>query len=70
VIDYIKSLGIASLELLPIHMFVNDRNLIEKGMVSYWGYNSIGFFAPDPRYASHWPDTLKEFVELVARYHD
>ena len=70
VIDYIKGLGVTSVELLPIHTFVNDSNLLEKGLVNYWGYNTIGFFAPDPRYASNRPDTLKEFKEMVARYHE
>ena len=70
VIDYIKSLGVTSVELLPIHTFVNDSQLLEQGKVNYWGYNTIGFFAPDPRYASHRPDTLKEFKELVARFHE
>ena len=70
IIDYIKSLGVTSVELLPIHTFIDDSNLLEKGMVNYWGYNSIGYFAPDPRYASHRPNTLKEFKETVARYHE
>ncbi len=70
IIDYIKSIGVTSVELLPIHKFVNDSNLLEKGMVNYWGYNSIGFFAPDSRYASEHHNTLKEFKEMVARYHE
>ena len=70
VVDYIKSLGVTSIEFLPIHTFVDDSFLLEKGLVNYWGYNSIGFFAPDPRYAADRPDTLKEFKELVARYHE
>ena len=51
VVKYIKQLGITSVELLPIHFFINDSNLLEKGLTNYWGYNSIGFFAPDKRYA-------------------
>ena len=51
VIDYIRSLGVTSVELLPIHTFVNDSHLLEQGLTNYWGYNTIGFFAPDPRYA-------------------
>jgi isoamylase len=70
VIAYIKSLGVTAVELLPIHTFVNDSNLLEKGMVNYWGYNTIGFFAPDPRYAARREDTLKEFKEMVARFHE
>ena len=52
VIDYIKSLGVTSVELLPIHAFVDDSYLLDKGLTNYWGYNTIGFFAPDPRYAA------------------
>ncbi len=70
VIEYIKTLGVTSIELLPIHTFINDSNLLEKNMVNYWGYNTIGFFAPDPRYAANRPDTLKEFKEMVARFHE
>ena len=70
VIEYLKQLGVTSVELLPIHTFVNDNYLLDQGLVNYWGYNSIGFFAPDPRYASNRPDTLKEFKEMVARLHE
>lgn len=70
VIDYIRSLGVTSIELLPIHTFIDDNYLVEKGLVNYWGYNTIGFFAPDPRYASDRPNTLKEFKEMVARFHE
>jgi pullulanase/glycogen debranching enzyme len=52
VIEYIRSLGISSVELLPVHTFVNDSLLVERGLTNYWGYNTIGFFAPDPRYAA------------------
>ncbi len=70
VVDYIKSLGVTSVELLPIHTFINDGPLLDKGLTNYWGYNSIGFFAPDPRYASEREQTLREFKEMVARFHD
>ena len=69
-VDYIKSLGVTSVELLPIHTFVNDSQLLERGLTNYWGYNSIGFFAPDPRYASEPEQSLREFKEMVARFHD
>jgi glycogen operon protein len=69
VVDYIKSLGITAVELLPIHTFVNDSHLLEKGLTNYWGYNTIGFFAPDPRYAASRADSLREFKEMVARFH-
>jgi isoamylase len=48
-------------ELLPVHTFISD---------SYWAYNSIGFFAPDPRYSHEPEQTLREFKEMVARLHD
>jgi len=51
-IDYLRSLGITAVELLPIHQFVADKHLVERGLTNYWGYNSIGFFAPDVRYSS------------------
>ena len=70
VIDYVKSLGVTSIELLPIHTFINDSQLLEKGLTNYWGYNSIGFFAPDPRYASAPDQCLREFKEMVASFHD
>ncbi len=69
-IDYIKSLGVTTVELLPIHTFVNDSFLLERKLTNYWGYNSIGFFAPDPRYAADPARTLQEFKEMVARFHD
>ncbi len=52
VVDYIKSLGVTSVELLPIHTSIDDGNLLRRKLTNYWGYNTIGFFAPDPRYAS------------------
>jgi isoamylase len=70
VIAYVKSLGVTSIELLPIHTFINDSHLLEQGLTNYWGYNSIGFFAPDPRYASEPEQCLREFKEMVARFHD
>ena len=70
VIDYIKSIGVTSVELLPVHTFINDSQLLERGLSNYWGYNSIGFFAPDPRYASDRANSLREFKEMVARFHD
>ena len=70
VVDYIKSLGITSVELLPVHTFINDSHLVERGLTNYWGYNSIGFFAPDPRYAADHARSLQEFKEMVARLHD
>ncbi len=70
VVDYIKSLGVTSIELLPIHTFIRDSTLIDKGLTNFWGYNSIGFFSPDPGYAHEREQTLREFKEMVARFHD
>jgi len=70
VVGYIKSLGVTTVELLPVHEFVNDSFLVERGLTNYWGYNSIGFFAPDPRYSADPATCLQEFKEMVARLHD
>ena len=69
-VDYIRSLGVTTVELLPVHAFIDDSNLLDKGLKNYWGYNSIGFFAPDPRYAADVPNALREFKEMIARLHD
>ena len=68
VIDYIRSLGVTSVELLPIHAYVDDDCLLKKGLRNYWGYNSIGFFAPQPRYMA--TPVVNEFKEMVAKFHD
>ncbi|HET9086953.1 MAG TPA: glycogen debranching protein GlgX, partial [Acidobacteriaceae bacterium] len=70
VLDYIKSLGVTSIELLPIHAFVNDSHLAEKKLANYWGYNSIGFFSPDPKYALDPAHVLREFKGMVAAIHE
>jgi isoamylase len=67
-VDYLKSLGITSVELLPIHAFINDSFLLDKRLTNYWGYNTIGFFAPDPRYSA--TGSIGEFKEMVAHLHD
>ncbi len=70
-INYMKELGITAVELMPVHHFVSDRHLEEKGLSNYWGYNTIGFFAPDIRYcSSHTPgDQVKEFKNMVKELH-
>jgi len=68
VIEHIRTLGVSSIELLPVHAFVNDQHLLQKGMTNYWGYNSIGFFAPDPRYLAS--GNIAEFKEMVAHLHE
>jgi len=70
VLDHIRSIGVTAVELLPVHTFVNDSHLLDKGLTNYWGYNTIAFFAPARRYA-HVPDfAFAEFKEMVARFHD
>ena len=67
-IDHLKRLGVTTIELLPIHGFVDDRTLVEKKLVNYWGYNTLSFFAPEPRYSQDNP--LDAFRTTVARLHD
>jgi isoamylase len=67
VIRYLRNLGITAIELLPIHAFVQDRALIERGLKNYWGYNSIGFFAIEPRYLSD--GSRNEMRVAVRRLH-
>src|SRR5690606_32884985 len=68
-IDYLRSLGITAIELLPIHQFVNDRS--GDGLSNYWGYNSIGYFAPEARYAASgmMGHQVVEFKEMVKALH-
>ncbi|MBK7235989.1 MAG: glycogen debranching protein GlgX [Sterolibacteriaceae bacterium] len=67
VIDHLKRLGITAVELMPVHAFIDDRHLLEKGLRNYWGYNSIGFFAPDPRYLA--VGSISEFKTMVKSLH-
>ncbi len=70
-ISYLKNLGITAVELMPIHQFVSDRTLFDKGLKNYWGYNSVGFFAPDARYASTGVlgEQVTEFKTMVRELH-
>ena len=71
VIEYLKKLGITAIELMPIHQFVNDSFLQEKGLSNYWGYNTIGFFAPHNAYSSSGErgEQVNEFKSMVKAYH-
>ncbi|MBW3572668.1 MAG: glycogen debranching protein GlgX [Gemmatimonadetes bacterium] len=71
VIEHLKSLGVTALELLPVHEIVDDYFLVEKGLRNYWGYNTIGYFAPDGRYASvrDYGEQVREFKEMVRALH-
>jgi isoamylase len=67
VIRYLRTLGVTAVELLPIHAFVQDRALVERGLKNYWGYNSIGFFSIEPRYLSD--GSRNEMRVAVRRLH-
>jgi isoamylase len=67
VIEHLQRLGITAIELMPVHAFVDDRVLVQKGLRNYWGYNSIGFFAPEMRYSES--GTVGEFKSMVKRFH-
>jgi isoamylase len=71
VIDYLKALGATAVELLPVHQFIDDKHLIDRGLTNYWGYNSIGFFAPDARYAAGRGvgQQVAEFKSMVRALH-
>jgi glycogen operon protein len=70
-IDYLKKLGITAIELLPIHHFIDEGNLIEKSLRNYWGYNTLGYFAPSSRYCSCGDQggQVREFKEMVKAFH-
>lgn len=67
IVEHLAHLGVTAIELLPVHAFVDDQHLLEKGLRNYWGYNTIGFFAPNPRYLSQ--ASVAEFKQMVARLH-
>lgn len=67
-VDYVKSLGITSIELLPVHAFPDDSHLMDKGLHNFWGYNTIGFFSPASRY--YGPKGLLGFRDMVRAFHD
>ncbi|NOX98956.1 MAG: glycogen debranching protein GlgX [Verrucomicrobia bacterium] len=67
-IQYLSDLGITAVQLMPVHYHLDDDFLIDRGLVNYWGYNTVGFFAPDPRYAAG-PDSIAEFKGMVKALH-
>ena len=71
-VDYLKSLGVNAVEILPAQVHSDDRYLQEKGLTNYWGYNTLGFFAPEPRYASSDDpaEVVSEFKTMVRNLHD
>ncbi|WP_035690705.1 glycogen debranching protein GlgX [Azospirillum halopraeferens] len=68
VIDYLRALGVTAVEFLPVHAFIDDRHLVAQGLHNYWGYNSVAFFAPEPRYMT--TGVLSEFKTMVSRLHE
>ena len=66
-LDHLKALGVQAIELLPVHGFIDDKFLKDRGLRNYWGYNSIAFFAPEPRYFG--PGGLTGFRAMVERFH-
>jgi isoamylase len=67
VIEYLKELGVTAVELMPVHTFIDDRHLVQKGLRNYWGYNSIGFFAPHAAYSTN--GDVTEFKTMVKALH-
>jgi isoamylase len=70
-VDYFRKLGVTAIELLPVHHFVDDNMLVDKGLRNYWGYNTIGYFAPDARYSSSGVqgEQVREFKTMVKNLH-
>jgi isoamylase len=67
VIEYLQRLGITAIELLPVHAFIDEHHLVQRGLVNYWGYNSVGFFAMEPRYSA--TGCVSEFKSMVKTLH-
>jgi isoamylase len=69
-IEHLLGLGVTAVELLPVHYHIDERLLVERDRVNYWGYNTLGFFAPDPRYAASGPEgAVREFKAMVKQLH-
>ena len=70
IVEHLQSLGVTAIELLPVHHFIDDKFLLDRGLRNYWGYNSIGYFAPVARYASgDRGQQVNEFKQMVKRLH-
>ncbi|AIE82168.1 glycogen debranching protein GlgX [Actinotignum schaalii] len=71
VLDYFTSLGVTAIELMPVHQFINDTSLQDRGLSNYWGYNTIGFFAPHDGYATRSRgEQVDEFKAMVKAFHE
>jgi glycogen operon protein len=70
IVDYLRTLQVTAIELMPVHHMVAERRLVDNGLTNYWGYNSIGYFAPDARFASaDRGEQVGEFKSMVKRFH-
>jgi isoamylase len=71
IVRHLRELGITAIELMPVHVFVDDKTLLDRGLRNYWGYSSIGFFAPDVRYRSGTEigSEVRQFKEMVKALH-
>lgn len=71
IVDHLRSLGITAIELMPVHHHVDEHMLVKKGLVNYWGYNSIGYFAPDLRFGTggNNGEVVREFKQMVKDLH-
>ena len=67
VIEYLKGLGVTTAELMPVHALIDDRRLVANGLTNYWGYNSIAFLAPEPRYSAS--GRISEFKSMIKTFH-
>ena len=64
-IEHLQRLGVTAVELLPVHAFLQDRFLLERGLRNYWGYNTLSFFAPEPSYLQHGPNELRQAIRRL-----
>ncbi|MCO4772649.1 MAG: glycogen debranching protein GlgX [Deltaproteobacteria bacterium] len=69
VVEHLLALGVTAVELLPVHARVSEESLVERGLSNYWGYGTLGFFAPDPRFATAPGREVREFKEMVRALH-
>jgi glycogen operon protein len=73
IISHLRALGVTAIELMPVHAFLQDRHLIDRGLSNYWGYNTLGFFAPEPSFAADRTSTcgaVVEFKQMVKDLHN
>jgi isoamylase len=69
-ISHLQSLGVTAVELMPVHFHAVEKHLADRGLSNFWGYNTLGYFAPDPRYSSSGPENaVDEFKEMVRTLH-